>query len=204
MPSVSVAISGNNQDKFSDVNYNDGSYVSAVNNNYYAVGSRAGIPVGSYYNSMGTQRLLLGGLRFLAINVPNAATITSATLTTNRIDAANPLANVILTVNDIDDGGNFNNSDRMRTAPSTGISPVDEDSGVRAHDVTALVQAIVNRAGWLSGNDMRFIFKPIGGGSYTTAMWVFEAFEDAGSNPAVLDITYAGAGGYKPQIIMVD
>ena len=103
------------------------------------------------------------GYRVTNVTIPNASTIQHAyikvylsTITANSNN--DPLVNIensdnssafTTAINDI--------SSRSRTA---GISPTISDlpNGYRVYDVTSLVQTVVNRAGWVSGNAMTFIF----------------------------------------------
>jgi len=79
-----------------------------------------------------------------------------------------------------------------RTAPSTWTLTTAQVTGVQytatgpfSEDVTAIVQEIVDRAGWAANNGMTFVFDPTGGG--WPATFVSTAF--ANLNP-VLTVTW--------------
>jgi len=119
------------------------------------------------------------GLRFQDIDIPQDATILSATIsftaTGNTVSGSgNPT--VAITGQAVDDAATFttatNNISSTTTRPRTAAS-VNWTTGVWGVDnvvkttppLTTIVQEIVNRgppAGWAAGNDMVFIFSDVG------------------------------------------
>lgn len=141
-----------------------------------------------------------GGIRFPALNVPQGATITSATLAlasaTNGTGTSGTSWGKWFG-DAVDNAGAWTQSSRpdqiTRTTAFSPVAMAPTDSAVNNHDVTAIVQEIVNRPGWQSGNAIRFGGDPTGGsGGYAQ-------FHDYGSQPtkaATLAVSfYSGAGG---------
>ena len=99
-----------------------------------------------------------GGLRFQTIDVPNGASITSAQITIDIIGGFSPVS---LTVygDDTDSAPVFSDaslpSGVVKTTANTVINP-PTTAGLYSFDVTAIVQEIVDRAGWAANNNMRF------------------------------------------------
>ncbi len=105
------------------------------------------------------------GVRFKGIDIPNSATITSAYLElTADSDGSDPLT-VTIKSQQTDDASRFrhDNNDNVTSDRTWSSSPVNwaisnwnEDSVYQSPDVASLVQEVVNRSGWASGNDMAF------------------------------------------------
>ncbi len=104
----------------------------------------------------------LVGMRFTGVNIPKGATITSAYIEFET-DATNSGAcNLTLRGQAADNPGTFttasnNLSSRTKTSASVAWSPsawtvVDQKN--QSPDIKSIVQEIVNRAGWASGNAM--------------------------------------------------
>jgi len=128
------------------------------------------------------QGLQMIGLRFNDITIPKGSTILSANLTftcDNTGDGAvqltiyaennsNPETFGDLNLSEGDDGKYYNISTRTRTVenvvwdvppwPDTGANGLDQQTP----DLKVLVQAIVNRDDWASGNSMAFIMEHSG------------------------------------------
>ena len=104
----------------------------------------------------------LGGVRFRNITVPNGATINSATLTLTNKTAASAVDSITIWGDDVDDAplwsaGSRPNSGFTDTTAS-GVQntvPITAGSAITI-DVTSVVQELVDRGGWVSGNSQRF------------------------------------------------
>lgn len=123
------------------------------------------------------------GFRFQSVAVPQGATINSATLTLDT-DDEDPETNVgRLFGNDVDSAPAWASTTNLprnitRTAAFVALTSVPTtDETAYPLDVTAIVQEIVDRAGWSSGNNMAFA----GGVTGNTGA---RNFEDYGSDPA--------------------
>ncbi|MBC7886182.1 MAG: SprB repeat-containing protein, partial [Saprospiraceae bacterium] len=141
----------------------------------------------------GTQKI---GLRFNGINVPKGATITNAYITFRAVNPTSPNTNsgvTNLTINGqaADNPGTFSTttydlSNRSVTSSSVAWSSIASwTTGVSYNTpaINSVVQELVNRSGWSSGNSMVLI---ITGTGHRSA----EAWDDAAANQPVLTIQY--------------
>jgi hypothetical protein len=144
------------------------------------------------------------GWRFTAIAINQGDTIDSGTLLKVHVRVADG-GGVTSTVaaDDVDDAPAFGNASRPPatsfTATTATVS-LDQtaSSTLRSLDVEAIVQEIVDRAGWASGNDIRF--GTVSHDPNTGTPFSFSSDrEDTLSTEAVLEINFtAGAGGGTP------
>jgi hypothetical protein len=145
------------------------------------------------------------GLRFAGLAIPAGATITSASIQfvadesqsvatslTIRAQAADTAATFTTT--------GFNVSSRPRTVASVPWSPAAWSSGQvsanqRTPDLAAVVQEVVDRPGWASGNAMAFI---VTGSGHRTA----KAYNGGAANAPVLHVEYelASGGNVRPSV----
>ena len=113
------------------------------------------------------------GLQFVNINLEQGAIISSAYIQFTCEQVTTGTANIIIKGQDIDNAPafssiNYNVSSRTNTSASVAWSPADWNSVgqstaiQRTSDVKTIVQEIVNRAGWTSGNSMVFTFTGTG------------------------------------------
>lgn len=138
------------------------------------------------------------GLRFLGIAVPQGATITSATLTlivggmygTGNGSSLGVWRGVASDNAPAWTAGNLGTTSNRTTASATVLGSATAETS-RAHDVTAIVQEIVNRSGWSSGNAMAIAGDPTGATNYCP----YYDYADNPAKAAMLSITYADAGG---------
>jgi hypothetical protein len=101
----------------------------------------------------------VAGWRFQNVTIPNAATINSAEFSV-EVTGVSGTPQLEMHGNDVDDAavwgaGNLPSNITQTTAATT----VDDytSTGVKTTDVTAIVQEIINRAGWASGNDLALV-----------------------------------------------
>jgi len=138
------------------------------------------------------------GLRFQNVTIPNSATINSAKLTVNVVNTSNDTPNCTLYGEDTDDAATFttasnNISGRTKTTASVSWTASDIGVGVKdSPDIKTIIQEIVDRAGWTSGNDLNLILQ----GSTTSALTIHAYDGGAGSSyyPAIT-IEYTTGGG---------
>jgi hypothetical protein len=152
------------------------------------------------------------GLRFADLAIPAGATITNAYIqfTVDEVKSpANPF-NVNIYAEDADNSVTFNNgtadsmavsqdiSSRVRTVESVAWAPDNTDDTLwtaagdsgelqRTPDLTSLVQAVVNKSGWVSGHAVTFIMT--GTGNRTAV-----SYENNPAQAAVLHLTYTYDG----------
>ena len=139
------------------------------------------------------------GIRFQAVSIPQGATITSARIEmTSKYNFTSITTDLEILGEASDDAAfldvtdNNNISNRHTTTASVSWSPGDWVSSATydTPDLTAIVQEIVDRGGWVSGNAM--LFRLNNPGFPTTQSGHREAFSrEAGQNVApVLHVTY--------------
>lgn len=132
------------------------------------------------------------GLRFQTVAVPQGAVLSSATLAIDIIQI-NGAPNVDIYADVTDDAPAWANSvgnrvfDISRTTATKNIAPTA--LGPYPIGITAIVQEIVGRSGWQSGNDLRLGFFP----AASTGLVVFAAFEHTTRTEAQLEIEYEEA-----------
>ncbi len=110
--------------------------------------------------------ILTCGLRFRNITIPNGATIDSAFIIVNSHEAktADDVAELTIAGIGEDNATTFTEDELIDSRPQTDASvewTVDEEWGLwtyhRTPDLTPIVQEIVDRGGWSSGNALGFI-----------------------------------------------
>jgi hypothetical protein len=133
-------------------------------------------------------------LRFQSLSVPAGATIDSATLTLTKSFVLGTPGIIKIHGNDVDDAPPWATSNLViNIAKTTANTNLDTSSATSANDVTAVVQEIIDRGGWSSGNDIAFGLFPedAGAGNHGWGAFAYES----GSNFPTLDITYTTGGG---------
>ena len=137
-----------------------------------------------------------GGLRYQGVGIPQGALITSATLS-------------LATWIGVGGGGTAWGSwygeaadssaawssaarpdQRTKTTASCPVLWSGGDYAANAHDVTAIVQEIVNRAGWASGNVLSFVGKGTGNG-----VAIFHEFGTGAFSPLIISYVSPAGGG---------
>lgn len=138
-------------------------------------------------------------LRFATgVTIPQGATITAASLTLHNNTGSQIDNNVYCE--------NVDNSAVLTTTASS-ISArtkttafvlwsVTSSSTVTSPDLTTPVQAVINRAGWVSGNALNFILPDLATGS--TSGYSALNHNQTTTNCAQASITYTGGGGGSP------
>ena len=141
-------------------------------------------------------QLIVAGFRFQTLAVPNAATIDSATFSIEVIGNEGT-ADLRIHGVDIDDVNTWSDPGNLpASAPqTTAFTEIDDftSTGIKTVDVTAIVQEIVNRGGWLSGNDIGFVIIDQSGANNNNAN--LADLSHATAQSAELDVTYDEAGG---------
>lgn len=119
--------------------------------------------------TIGFQSDRLGGVRFPAIEISQGATILAASIQFTATNTDTAAATISIWGEDADDAAAFaaanaNISGRTTTTATLSwiVAPwTSGDRGVaqRTPNIAPLVQEIVDRGGWASGQDMAFIFQ---------------------------------------------
>ncbi len=136
-----------------------------------------------------------GGFRFKSIALAQGESIASAIL--GLYVAANPGGNHDVHGDDVDDAAQWASDDLpsgiTQTTASATWSPTG--TGLQNVTVTSIVQEIVDRGAWSTGQDMRFAV--IGTGA-TGLVQVFDVNDEEEDKPATLTITTGSPGGGVP------
>ncbi|MFC7537549.1 Calx-beta domain-containing protein [Sphingomonas sp. GCM10030256] len=138
------------------------------------------------------------GLRFLGLNIPQGAVVTSAYLQFQTDEVSTGAASLTIRGQDVGDAAPFsstafNASSRVRTDASISWTPsawstVGEASlAQRTPDISAIVSEIVSRSDWAALNDIVLL---ITGSGRRTA----EAFEGGAAKAPLLHIEYTSPG----------
>lgn len=145
------------------------------------------------------------GYRFQNVTIPQGSTITVATLSIYVANTANDDPDVIITAEGIDTSPAFvatssNISDRTDTTANIIWQDTAIGTGYNSPpDISTVIQEIVDRAGWVSGNDLSVILRqPTATGALRSEM------VDKGTGfAAKLDITYTSAAGTEEIILRI-
>jgi hypothetical protein len=136
------------------------------------------------------------GLRFNGISIPQGATITKAYLQYTVDEVTSTSCNLTLKGEGSDNSAAFitstkNVSSRVKTAASVNWIPATwtaidlAGAAQQSPDIKSIVQEIVNRTGWVSGNSLAFIIT-----GTTTGKRTAVAFETSSDKAAKLQIEY--------------
>lgn len=136
------------------------------------------------------------GVRFQSIGIPQGATITSAYIQFTADADDDGSTSLTIYGEDENDADSYSSSDdditdRDRTSASVNWSPGDWDTDdtYNTPEIKTLVQEIVNRGGWSSGNDMAFIIKPNSGERDAYS------YDQSTSKAPLLYVEYQTSGG---------
>lgn len=157
------------------------------------------------YNSAGNQEV---GIRFRNVVVPNGAIITNAYIQFTCDETANSSGSLTIKGEDEDNASIFtttsnNISNRSNTTtsvnwtPSTWNTVGEAGSAQRTPDLTSIVQEIVDRGGWSSGNAMAFMLSG-------TGKRVAESYNGSASKAPLLHIEYELNGVKLANTIVLD
>jgi len=138
------------------------------------------------------------GLRFPGLGIPTGAKITSAYIQFVADESQSEATNLTFKAQAADNAATFttaslNVSSRPRTAAFAAWSPVawtagEAGSNQRSPDLTPVVQEVVNRGGWASGNAMAFI---VTGSGHRTAV----AFDGSAAQAPLLHVEFLPPSG---------
>lgn len=186
-PSISTEQVGDNQDDawayFATSAYYDATTTLRVGS--HAAGTDQGV----------------AGMRFQTVPVPNAATIVSAAITvTAEGDESGTDCITRIYAEDVDDAAampstfaDFNTKYGNRTTAyeSWTVPAFADETEYTSPDISSVIQEVVNRGGWASGQDMVIFWGDYDDESSAGAKRIFHAHNGAPSKAPQLDITYA-------------
>ena len=101
---------------------------------------------------------------------------------------------------DVDDAPFFTNNDLPRQITKTAASAAwtATATGTNTVNITAVMQEIISRPGWTSGNDIRFaILENVGTGVNNYVAWA--DYDKGVGNPTRLDVNYTIPGVRIPR-----
>lgn len=136
------------------------------------------------------------GFRFQGVGIPAGSTIDAATLDVYLTSGSFDDPNLTIYGEDVDDAAAFaassyNISGRSLTSASVTWSASYLGTGVKTSpDFKAVIQEIVDRAGWNSGQDMVVIFKGIAGAAFRV-----RTYDAGGGSYGTLNVTYTEPSG---------
>ncbi|UZO80321.1 fibronectin type III domain-containing protein [Aquimarina sp. ERC-38] len=149
------------------------------------------------FNDFSYQKI---GLRFATVGVPKGAIITNAFLQFTADESHSDPTNLKVSIENTSNARAFsdaaNVSSRTKIAQNSIWNPNswqkdDRSSAQRTSDVKALVQQVVNKPNWQSGNSMAFIIEGTGKSlTNTNAKRTAESYEGGVSKASVLQISY--------------
>ena len=156
------------------------------------------ISLGSPDMDLGTQRV---GLRYNNITIPQGATITNAYIQFTADENETGDVSLRIRGNDVDNAVTFSSTNgdvytnRAKTTANVIWTPGNwtiGNSGAaqRTNDISSVVQEIVDRAGWVSGNSIAFLITSTIG--YDGNERAADSFNEG--TPAQLHIEYEGSG----------
>lgn len=143
------------------------------------------------------------GYRWTNVTIPQGSTITSATFQPQSYSYQNSgvIVETTLLGVDVDNASTFGSSNRpsqltKTTATVTWDVDVDNDwiplnEFKNSPDVSSIVQEIVNRGSWASGNALAIVWEENSGDS-GDGLYVYD-YNSGSSNAAKLDVTYSAA-----------
>lgn len=170
------------------------------------------VPEGAYYK-------LGGGYRFLNIPIKQGTVIKNAYLTVTASASSNTEeigdANSVIAGNDEDNAGVFSdlpdyqsrcgtrcggaNNDKRTTASVAwnAIEPFTADEEYQSPDISSVIQEIINRAGWQSGNSLVLFWEDHGGYWYPDSpqpLRIVYGYDGSAAKAVKLHIEYQSSG----------
>ncbi|HZZ72519.1 MAG TPA: LamG domain-containing protein [Pirellulales bacterium] len=132
------------------------------------------------------------GFRFTNVTIPKGATIVSATITYTAAATDSSSATVIIYGEDTDNAASYTAGTTGRNLTSSYItwSPIASwtaESTYSTPELKTLLQTIVNRSGWVSGNAVSLIMASGGTSSHRSAY----SYDGTPSKAALLHVEYA-------------
>lgn len=144
------------------------------------------------------------GLRFQNVTIPPGSTINTASLNVYLTSGSFDDPDITIYAEDTDDAAAFttasnNISSRTPTTANTVWNVGSLSTGVKTSpDFAAVIQEIIDRGGWSSGNDLAIIYV----GNDASSLMRIRAFDAGGGDYATLNIDYtagSGGGGQPPR-----
>lgn len=156
------------------------------------------------YDSHSNAGYQVVGLRFQSVSIPKEATITNAYLQFTADESHSASADLEIALHDSGNSPAFSSSNKVSTRStfSTKVrwnpsswSSNQSGSAQRTPDLKGMVQQLVNKSSWSSGNNVSFIIRGQGVSlTNTSAKRVADSYEGGASKAAKLIVEYTTAG----------
>lgn len=166
-------------------------------------GQLAGAPyiddtsVGMAIKNNGTESAV-GLLRF-SLDIPQGSDVTSAIVTVTKYGSTGS-RQVQIKAEDADDAAmpaTYSDASSAALTTAAVTATLNGSSSTTNIDITSVIQEIVDRAGWVSGNHVVIHFNPTGASAIQYRMCTIEN----GSGEASMTATYTGSGTSAPIVI---
>ena len=151
------------------------------------------------------------GLRFTNVTIPQGATINSATLTQKKNGTEWSLVEFTWRGQAADNAAAFSAGEDLTARTQTTASVACSENSNHADatfyslpagaDLKTIVQEIVDRAGWASGNAL--VMLAIGDSTNSFASDAYWQYDNAAADAAKLDIDYTAAAGGSKQMTLL-
>ncbi len=162
------------------------------------------------YNSNGYQKI---GLRFRSVDIPKNAIINNAYLQFTADESNSTGASLEISLHDSSNSPVFSSSnnvssrvtfsDKVTWQPSSWSSN-QSNTAQRSPNLNSILQNLVNKSNWKSGNNMSFIIKGLGNSlSNTSAKRVADSYEGGADKAARLIVEYTTPGARLSKIALV-
>ena len=147
----------------------------------------------------------LVGLRFRSLSIPQGANVTNAYIRFRANASDSTSTNLVFHAEDVNDAGsfstsNFNLSTRITTTASVswnGVSSWSSGNNYNTPDLSSIIQEVVDRGGWSSGNDLVVIVSG-------TGERVGRSRDDSSSSQPRLYVTYQEADYIRAELWYLD
>jgi hypothetical protein len=158
----------------------------------------------NFYLNRTSTSTYCAGFRFTTVPIPQGATIDSASWTPYIYSAANDSPNHTVYANDVDDAADFSSGrPNQRAYTDAGVSWEGTDIGTgftQSPDIKAVVQEVVSRDGWASGNNLALLTTDNAGISAFCQVYAWDYTGNA--RAAKFNCTYTVGGGSAIPAIM--
>ena len=146
--------------------------------------------------------LQIVGICFTGLPIPQGATINSAYVEFETDETDSGATNLVIYGEDIDDANAFaaaanDISNRSTTTASVNWSPGAWNTVNELHqtpDLSAIIKEIIDRPGWVSGNDLVITIEPGAGCVDTNCQRTAESFDGEAGAAALLVVDYTVGG----------
>ena len=158
------------------------------------------------YDDFDNQRNQTVGLLFRGLSIPQGATITNAYVRFTADGSSSGSVSLRISGHDTNSGTAFSNATyHLTNLPKTvavdwSLSSWSSSNTYNTPDIKSVIQQIVNRGGWASGNNIRIIIQDISGNSNYRKAY---AYNESASRAAELVVTYTICSPEIPSPVFV-